>query len=199
VTDYYRELLRVKRREFGPEEIPMVIETIYSHWKYWLKEFFCDLFALYTVGPSYAWSHLHLTVKMGDDIHGSNLLLPQTHPSDESRMRILLGALRNLGLDSEAQRIGSKWSEVIKSVGKPPVEYQYAYPETLLEEISRLILDSLRQSGFVIFSNELLVDRNKIDIRVILNEAWKVFWESKPEDFRGWEEKQVAVLRSALS
>src|SRR5205809_1582248 len=82
VTDHYSEVLKEKSRESGPPEIPVVIERIHSHWKYWLKEFFCDLFALYTVGPPYAWSHLHLTVKIGDDIHGSNLLLPQTHPSD---------------------------------------------------------------------------------------------------------------------
>lgn len=199
VTEYYTPLLRAKRGEFGPEDIPMIIERIHSHWKYWLREFFCDLFALYTVGPSYAWAHLHLTVKMGEDIHGSNLLLQQTHPSDESRMRLLMLGLRNLSLDEEALRIESKWSEVMKPVGKPPVEYQYAYPDSLLDEVSKLILECLRRSGFAIFSRDLLESPSKTDIRVMLNEAWRVFWENKPEDYRPWEEKRVAELRSALS
>jgi hypothetical protein len=199
VTDHYSGLLKAKRMEFGPDEIPMIIERIHSHWKYWLREFFCDLFALYTVGPSFAWSHLHLTVKIGDDIHGSNLLLQQTHPSDEARMRLLLLGLRKLGLNEDAQRVESKWFEFAKPTAKPPVEYQYAYPDTLLNEISKLIFEGLRDSGFALYSKELLVNGSKTNIRVMLNEAWRVFWESKPEDYRVWEENRVATLRSVLS
>ena len=35
--------------------------------KYWMVEFFCDLFAVYTLGPAFAWAHLHLTAKRGED------------------------------------------------------------------------------------------------------------------------------------
>jgi len=197
VTDFYNQLLKNKQREFGPEEIPMMIERIHSQWKLWINEFFCDLFALYTIGPAYAWSHLHLTMKRSDDIHALSMLLKQTHPSDESRMRILIQGLKNLGFDEEAKRIGYRWYEVVKFWGTPPTEYQYAYPESLLSDIAKLVLDGLRQSGFSVISREVLANNSNNGIRVMLNEAWQVFWECKSEDFRDWEEKTVKTLREA--
>jgi len=198
VTDHYNRLLKSKRREIGPPEIPMIVEWIHSQWKSWINEFFCDLFALCTVGPAYAWSHLHLTIKRSDDIHELSILQKQTHPSDESRMRILIHGLRNLGFDKEAEKISSRWSKLAAYWGTPPTEYQYAYPESLLSDITKLTLDGLRQSAFSIVSHEILTDTNNNEIRAMLNEAWQVFWRSKPEDFRSWEEKRVTTLRTTL-
>jgi len=199
VTDYYNDLLKRKRREFGPEEIPMVIEKIHSQWKSWIIEFFCDLFALYAVGPAYAWSHLHLTAKRSDDIYKLSILFSQTHPSDESRMRILIYGLRNLGFREEAEKIISRWSELAKFWGSPQTEYQYAYPERLLSEISELVLDGLRRSGISVAQPEVLVNNSDHGIRTMLNEAWQIFWKSKREDFRKWEEKRIKDLRLVLN
>lgn len=61
ITKYYKDLLSRKMRETGPEEIPRTIIHIHSQWKnYWVEEFFCDLFACFTLGPAYAWSHFIL-------------------------------------------------------------------------------------------------------------------------------------------
>ena len=198
VTDYYNQLLRTKRREFGPEEISIIVEWIHSQWKSWINEFFCDLFALYTVGPAYAWSHLHLTTKRSDDIHELTILQKQTHPSDESRMRILIHGLRSLGFDKEAEKISSRWVNMAGYWGLPSAEYQYAYPNSLLMEITKLILEALRESGFSAVSHVTLTNDNGSEIRVMLNEAWEVFWKSKPKEFRSWEEKRVAALRECL-
>src|SRR5436309_6826071 len=107
ITEHYTLLLKSKRREFGPEETPIVIERIHSRWKTWMIEFFCDLFALYTVGPAYAWSHLHLTMKHCVDIHELSPFEQDEHPSDESRMRILLGGLRHLATDEASHYINA--------------------------------------------------------------------------------------------
>jgi len=197
VTDYYNDLVKSKRREFGPEEIPMMIERIHSQWKAWINEFFCDLFALYTVGPAYVWAHLHLIVKKSDDIHELSIFR-QTHPSDESRMRILLHGLRNLGFKEHVKNITSRWSEVAKFWGKPQIEYQYAYPEHLLSEIAKLTLNALEQSGFSIISHEALANDEENKIRAMLNEAWQSFWKDEPEKFRNWEEKTVQELKSIV-
>lgn len=198
VTNYYNQLLKSKQREFGPKEIPMIVERIHSLWKSWINEFFCDLFALYTAGTAYAWAHLHLTIKRSDDIHTLSILQRQTHPSDESRMRILIYGLMNLDMTREAERIKSRWRDVATFWGPPPAEYQYAYPESLLRDIPRLTLEGLRQSGFSVVSRKTLEDAGNNTIRGKLNEAWRVFWKSKAEEFRSWEKKCVENLQNAL-
>jgi hypothetical protein len=198
ITDYYNRLLKDLRREFGPPEIPPTIERIHSLWRTWIIEFFCDLFALYTVGPAYAWAHLHLTVKHSEDIHELSLFSQQTHPSDEARMRILLYGLNHLGFIEESNDILKRWIEVKKYWGPPEVEYQYAYPDELLNEIAKLTLVGLRASGIMVVSKTVLSNKQENGFRALLNEAWNVFWQSKPESFRSWEEKTLVKLRESL-
>jgi hypothetical protein len=199
VTDYYRKLMKEKKREFGPEETMIIIQRIHTLWKYWIQEFFCDLFALYTVGPAYAWSHLHLTMKRSDNIYQLNILQKQTHPADEARMRILLQGLRNLGLSKEADQIQAKWFETRIFWGPPTTEYQYAYPDVLLNEISSLTLKGLEASGFSLITIENLIDQKNNEFRSMLNKAWEIFWKTNPEEFRKWEEEQLKKLSSACN
>jgi len=195
VTDHYTQLIRSKKAEVGPERISMDIERLHSHWKSWIAEFFSDLFALYTVGPAYAWSHLHLTMKHSADIHELSMI-QQTHPSDESRMRILLLALKQLGFDDDVKAIKTKWDQAAGFWGPPEIEYQYAYPDALLEDIVKLIVDGLKESGVSLFSRSTSGETG--EVRNLLNEAWKVFWKSAPDDFRKWEKDSVMNLRTFL-
>jgi hypothetical protein len=195
ITEYYDDLLKRTRRDYGPPEIHIAIERIHSQWKNWLIEFFCDLFALYTVGPAYAWAHLHLTAKRSDDIYELSFLQFQKHPSDESRMRILIFGLKNLGFNEEAKKILSRWSELSRYWGEPKSEYQYAYPDILLKKISELILDGLRRAGVLVVSSKTLTDEDGQSIRAILNSTWNIFWKSERDDFRKLEEKNLKILR----
>jgi len=199
VTDYFKDLLTRKIRETGPEEKPRLIRHIHSQWKeYWINEFFCDLFALYTLGPAYAWSHLHLTIKKSEDLYKFSEVLPQTHPSDDSRMRILLIGLHKLGFDNEANMILSKWNSMPLVLNtKPLVEYQYAYPEELMKEVAELFLSGLKDGNFSIISPTNLQKQDSDSIITILNEAWDLFWNN-PEEFRNWEEKCIEKLRSMI-
>jgi len=196
VTDYYTQLIRSKRADAAPEGILMDIERLHALWKSWIEEFFSDLFAIFTVGPAYAWSHLHLTMKYSADIHELSMI-QQTHPSDESRMRILLLALKQLSFDDDVTAIKSKWSQAAGFWGPPEIEYQYAYPDDLLEEIVTLIVDGLRQSGMSSYSSNSTLRRNG-EVRELLNEAWTVFWDSAPNDFRKWEKETLKNLRTSL-
>jgi hypothetical protein len=198
VTEHYVNLLKDKRREYGPPETSMAIERIHSQWKSWLIEFFCDLFALYTVGPAYAWAHLHLTAKRSDDIHELSVLLAHKHPSDESRMRILIFGLKNLGFIEEADKISSKWTELAQFWGEPKTEYQYAYPDALLSQISELILHGLKESGISVVTPEIMTHDDNNNVGITLNKAWQVFWASDCQDFRNWEENRIRALRVAL-
>lgn len=196
ITEHYGQLLNDKRKEVGPAETPVVIQGIHASWKLWIIEFFCDLFALYTVGPAYAWSHLHLTMKRFVDVYEMSLI-QQTHPSDESRMRILLMGLTRMGFENEATKISAEWAKATEFWGSRPAEYQYAYPDSLLETISQFILNGLRQSGISICTADIL-QAAPSGVRNLLNEAWKAFWKKKPEDFRGWEKERLEELKSGL-
>ena len=199
ITDHYQELLTKKMRETGPKEIPRLIRHLHSQWKEcWINEFFCDLFALYTLGPAYAWSHLHLTMKKSEDVYKFSKILPQTHPSDDSRMRMVLIGLNKLGFDDEATSILTKWNSMPLVLNTEPiVEYQYAYLEDLMKEVAELFLAGLKDGNFSIISSKKLEKQNPDSIIKILNEAWALFWNN-PEEFRDWEEKCIEKLKSTI-
>ena len=46
------------------------VSAAYQSWQCrWAEEFFCDLFGLFSVGPAYAWAHLHLHAERGRDAY----------------------------------------------------------------------------------------------------------------------------------
>lgn len=197
VASEYTNLLRQKRREYTPEEIRIQIERIYSQWKYWIEEFFCDLFALYTLGPAYAWSHIHLTVKMSEDIFKLDTMFGTSHPADAARMSLLLTGLNLLGHDRVVDEIKSRWEEIARYWSSPVPEYQYAYPERLLTDIARLIFDGVAESGFQLARNSEKESKSG-RIGTLLNTAWSKFWTETPEAFRRWEQESVENLRTSL-
>jgi hypothetical protein len=197
ITEYYNQLRKEQRRTSGPDEILFAIGRIHSHWRMWLEEFLCDLFALYTAGPAYAWAHLHLTLKKSDNIHELSILT-QSHPSDEARMRILLIGLRNTGFTEEASKIEQQWLEVTKFFSAPQSEYQYAYPDEMLNEIASSFRDALKRSGFSLFTPTMFQDEKTDQVRKLLNKSWQLFWKMKPEDYRKWEEEEIAKLGGSI-
>ena len=151
---------------------------------------------MYTLGPAYAWSHLHLTIKKSEDIYKFSKILPQTHPSDDSRMRMLLIGLAKLGFNSEASSILHKWKNMPLYLNAIPiVEYQYAYPDNLMKEVAELFLTGLKEGNLSIISPKGLEEKSSESIIKILNEAWTLFW-SNPEEFRKREEKCIEKLKS---
>jgi len=62
-----------------------------SSWaKYWLTEFFCDLFAVFCVGPAFVWSHLHLAMKRRGDPYTTPDFSATMHPADDAREALRL-------------------------------------------------------------------------------------------------------------
>lgn len=197
LTSHFSDIINRKKRETGPRKPIEMIKLMHARWvDYWMLEFFCDLFALYTLGPAYAWSHLHLTVKSTDDIFNFPDILMQRHPSDESRMRMLLIGLEIIGFVEEAEDISKKWNEVTsQSRVKPSNEYRYAYPDNIMKEFAKIVLDSLKDSSFKIVDLDYL--ETNYGIINVLNTAWMVFWEN-PAAFRKWEELEVKALKTHI-
>jgi hypothetical protein len=199
ITSYYDVLMKKKMRDTGPRAIPATIALIHYQWKtYWINEFFCDLFALYTLGPAYAWAHLHLTTKKSEDVYDFSSIIPRSDPSDDSRMRMLAIGLSKMGLGDKAVPILSRWNEIPLVANTQPVtEYQYAYPDDLMKEVAELFLSGLKDTGFTLVSAKELEGKNDSVIG-LLNKAWTLFWED-PDAFTEWEAQTVQKLKAQLS
>ena len=158
--------------------------------KFWMQEFFCDLFGVLIAGPAFAWSHYHLCVKRGGDPFETPLMFESTHPADDARMRIALMMLAATGFKTEAERIETAWRNFVKVMGYQPAnEYQQCYQETLLSEIVLAAKEGIEGSGVVMAEPDSLTP-----IVGLLNSAWKEFWRA-PKDYQAWEAEQIHTLR----
>lgn len=158
-----------------------------NYWFHWAVEFFCDLFGVYTLGPAYAWAHLHLTAKMGQDPFkvqkfGSH----SSHPNDEARMKVICFALDMLGYSNERKMIVEKW-EALHSIIPYTIDgtFELAYPQVLLESCAVSGLNAVKAIGCTLAGKD-----NKDPIFLMLNEAWNRFWKDTDTYF-AWEAKSV--------
>jgi len=196
ITKHYQAELNIRIRQTGPDTIPLIINHLHTQWKEgWLDELFSDLFACYTLGPSFAWAHLHLTAKNAPNVYNlEQYPIPQSHPSDDSRMRILIIGLELMGYNSEAKRIIDFWNNLSFVESSAPIhEYQFAYPKPLMETIARLMLKGMEESGFTLLKPELLSNLDNGSIRKILNDAWIEFLENG--NYFDWEKEVIQKLK----
>ncbi|MHA1251866.1 MAG: hypothetical protein ACTSRP_17890 [Candidatus Helarchaeota archaeon] len=200
LTEHYKRLYMEKYREFGPRSIPEDINFIHYQWKnYWIDEFLSDLFALYISGPAYAYTFLHVVLQKSKNIYKIFPIIFQDHPSDESRMRLNIIGLKQLGFLNQAREIEKKWMEMpFVTMSNPVNEYYYAYSDDLLKEVASIFLEALRENKFKIFENSMIKNESKMSIIKILNDAWKCFWE-RPNEFRKWEENTIEKLKNRLN
>ena len=160
--------------------------------KFWMQEFFCDLFGVLMAGPAFAWAHYHLCVKRGGDPFETPLMFESTHPADDARMRAALMMLAATGFDAEMKLIEKAWRDFVEIMGYDPVpEYQQCYPEPLLSEIVSAAQEGIEGTGVVTAKSDALTP-----IVGLLNSAWQEFWRA-PKDYQAWETAQLETLRTA--
>ena len=162
--------------------------------RYWMQEFFCDLFGVLTIGPAFVWSHYHLCVKRGDDPFKIPLMLVSTHPADDARMHAMLMMLNKIGFKTEGKRIEKAWQDFVEVMGYSPIaEYRQAYPEFLMSEIVSAAKEGIEGTGVVTAKPDTLTP-----IVGLLNSAWQEFWQA-PEDYQAWETAKVKALRTSVN
>ncbi|MFW6122101.1 MAG: hypothetical protein ACOC80_14565 [Petrotogales bacterium] len=196
ITEHYRELLKSKMRQTGPEDIPLIIRHIHSQWKdYWIEEIFADLLAVFTLGPAYVWSHLHLTAKKSRNVYDFSTILPREHPSDDARLKMMLIALKLLGFEDISQDIKTKWDKLpVVSNINPNKFYHFAYPNELMEDIVKILLKGVTDSNFSIIDPKKLSELEDDSIISILNQSWEKFW-NEPDTYRDWEREVIGKLQ----
>ena len=184
-----------QRATEGPRRGPRAFKDQSDLWellwsKYWLTEFFCDLFAVCTLGPAFAWSHLHLYLKMGGDA----FTLPDgvrniTHPADDARMRAMLTALRHLGFQKDAQEIDRRWQEALRlTADAASPDYLHCYPDSLVN-----FMVEKAAAGTAEMDCRIARPDTGDPVHLMLNGAWKKFW-SEPERYQAWEANAVKEL-----
>ena len=191
IHDYFAEQRAKEARRRGPREFKEQISLWEHLWsKYWLMEFFCDLYAVYTLGPAFVWSHLHLHLKQGGDA----FLLPDslgivTHPADDARMQAALKALECAGFKNEADDINACWRQALEltTVAGAP-DYAHCYPEALID----FVVDRAMKGAN---DMECRLARPDTDdpVHRLLNTAWRTFW-AEPVGYHRWESKAVENL-----
>jgi len=179
-----------EERRHGPERTRYVLQAWESSWaKYWVTEFFCDLFAVFCVGPAFVWSHLHLAMKRGGDPYTTPEFSATMHPADDARMSVMLRGLELIGLAEESARLGSVWSSMLATLGtRPEPEYVWCYPKSLLKQIAEEALAGVRDIHVRIFRNA-----EAGTVASQLNAAWAKFW-ADPAGFPPWESAAVERL-----
>ncbi len=161
--------------------------------KYWMQEFYCDLFGVLEAGPAYAWSHYHLCIQRGGDPFETPVKFVSTHPADDARMRAMELMLTANGFDGEVKLIDAAWRDYVDIMGyKVEPEYRQCYPEALLLSIVSTTKEGVKGTGVVTANSDAMAP-----IVEILNSAWKEFWHA-PDDYQAWEAGKHAELRSSL-
>ena len=187
---YLAEELAKEDRRRGPAQPTFMLQRWEIAWvKFWMFEFFCDLFAVYTLGPAFVWAHLHLTAKRGGDPFDVPILSASSHPADDARMRVMLIALNLSGFSAEATSIDLRWRQLLaQSQAKPEPEYHRCYPDGLLARVADYARNGVEKIGC-----RLASPTTADPIHSELNRAWDRFW-ADPSRFVNWEKDAVARL-----
>lgn len=162
--------------------------------KYWMEELFCDLFGILTVGPAFAWSHFHLSVKRGGDPFETPLMFSSTHPADDARMRVMLKMLLAMHFDEQAKTIEAAWNEFVATMGFQQIpEYAHCYAEDILTKIVVAVQQGVSGIGVKMATPQCMTSTVGL-----LNSAWDEFWQ-KPDQYASWEVSTLSTLRGDIA
>ena len=196
VEAYFQNKIEENRKLTGPKEyFEQILMNLRDSWiMHWAPEIFCDLYAVATLGPAYAWSHFHLSASKCPNPFRVNVQGLMSHPPDHARMETLLVALRQLGYTSASDEITKRWTELLNLNGaRIDGDYRKACPEHLLEKSVDHALTGVK--GIRANTKE---DMDKECVGYLLNEAWRTFWQS-PADYPENEARLIVRLRKAAA
>lgn len=186
VLSYFKDELQKEGRKQGrsPELYVFYLDKWLKGWfAGWAIEFFCDLFAVLTLGPAFAWSHLHLHATRGRDPYRVPTIEGLSdHPADAARMAAMLYGLRLTGFTRETDEIERRWNELMSISGAvADPEYHRCFPRSLLEDLAREA-----HKGVVAIGCRVATPETDDVVHGTLNQAWEEFWRD-PGDYPNWE------------
>jgi hypothetical protein len=190
---YLEEELENEGRGLGPKQFSVNLYQWSNAWVGgWAIELFCDLFAVFTLGPAFVWSHLHLSAKRGSDPF--HTLSYSTHPPDGARMTAMLHGLTILGFTEETEDIRRRWDELIEVSGaQAEPEYNRCFPNPVLESFAIECHKGVSEIGC-----RTINSKTRDIVHTTLNDAWIDFWRD-PQSYAARERDLVEGLRRQCS
>lgn len=187
------QMLELDRREGPREEMQRLNAWLASWAPDWLEELYCDLFAIFTLGPAYAWANCHLCLKLSTNPFQTPQQVLEDHPPNAARMAIMLIGLTKLGFAAEADHAASLWDGQVNAVGcKADMAYRQCFAPGVLEEIATSAFEAFEQTGL-----KKAQPSEITGIALCLNQAWGRFW-SDPAGFGEWETQAIKHLQTEL-
>lgn len=189
LNHFEEEKIKAEYRR-GPKQFSDLLHTWQKSWiKFWLEEFFCDLYGVYTLGPAFVWSHLHLAIKRGGDPHELSLLRVTSHPCDHARMTAMIYALNLSGFREMAEQIQQQWSKFLEQIAaQPEPEYHRCYPSNLIETVADHAWNAVKN-----IQTRIATPTTQDPIHNLLNQAWQQFWQNSAT-YVDWEKQAVEAL-----
>ncbi len=189
---HFAEERRTNLRSTGPRRyFGDIIDILEYAWTMgWANEIFCDLFAIYTLGPAYAWAHFHLAAMYDADPYEVQLLGPLSHPPDHARMEAMLIGLDLIGFTDDAAAVRQKWQALLNATGATQGQiFRRACPLELLERAAIHALEGVRR-----INCRIVTLQTTGKVHDLLNAAWERFW-SVPNEYHAWERGAVTNLK----
>lgn len=193
LDEYFEEkILQVKERQSSTNLIPY-LDEMWKLWKdSWIEEYSCDLIATYLTGAAYAWTNFKITTLSSS----RNMVFQSsaTHPSDESRMRVIFNMLDKLGLQEQKKEIKSQWQKFLNVVNNPKTTYyKDIFPNSLLKKLTAIVLDFCNELDLKSYNDQLKSDEKPIAF--FLNEAWEKMFSSS-QNYVEWEKEIIGRINS---
>ena len=181
---------KYEERRRGPEQYQFYFYLWQHSWGSWIIEFFCDLFAIFTLGPAFAWAHIHLCMKSEHHPFEVPTRSSSSHPADAARMHVMLLGLEKVGYHHLVDDLKHRWNDYLKIADvKTNGNYKRCFPNELLEIIVNLAYEGIQETPCRIV-NPSVAD----PVHSILNEAWQQFW-CHPYLYLDWEKEQINRLQ----
>jgi hypothetical protein len=86
--------------------------------------------------------------------------------------------------------------ELVKGAYQKPAYYDSAYPDEILEELSRTVCRSCRRQTLQSYDDQCSVSDYQ-PVSALLNEAWRQIHQA-PEGFAHWEKEAIDNLKQLL-
>jgi len=187
---YINDEIAYEERRRGPTEYLLYLALWQRSWRSWIVEFYCDLFAVFTLGPAFAWAHIHLCMELDHNPFAVPTRGVSSHPADDARMRVILLGLKKVGFVDVIDDLQARWDEYLEIADvRSHSNYRRCFPDQLLNQLVELAYSGMVKSPCRI------VDPNVADpIHQVLNNAWYQFWHH-PYNYIQWEKQAVEQLR----
>jgi hypothetical protein len=191
---YDKETKRLLNENPNPSRLE-TIKNVKKRWEEsWIEEFSCDLIATYLTGVAYAWTNLKITTLSSgrSEVYKGSV----THPSDESRMQVIIAMLEKLALTKEAEDVKKEWNYFLSivNVSNPkPSLYKFIFPPDLLHQLTTTVFDVCETAiGLNSYPNQM--QEFEKPVSKILNEAWENAFNT-PSKYSKWEQRAIEEIK----